>query len=161
MTAHKHAALMAKYAKDALETDKPWERWEFQWVGDPEWHDASVELAFSPSINYRRKRVPLCQVEGRDVFAGDRLWHEAANRWIVAKKMSGVYIDCQEGLAPPSLCVWSEPPRTKTVYQWAFRYLDAWLLTNRYAATAEEVAEYEPAGSDFRRLDYTALEVEV
>ena len=28
MTAHKHAALMLQYAQDALETDKPWERWE-------------------------------------------------------------------------------------------------------------------------------------
>ena len=26
---HIHAAAMAEYAKDALETDKPWERWEF------------------------------------------------------------------------------------------------------------------------------------
>ena len=26
---HIHAAVMAEYAKDALETDKPWERWEF------------------------------------------------------------------------------------------------------------------------------------
>ena len=25
---HIHAAAMAEYAKDALETDKPWERWE-------------------------------------------------------------------------------------------------------------------------------------
>ncbi len=26
---HVHAAAMAEYAKDALETVKPWERWEF------------------------------------------------------------------------------------------------------------------------------------
>ena len=26
---HIHAELMAQYAEDALETDKPWERWEF------------------------------------------------------------------------------------------------------------------------------------
>lgn len=26
---HIHAAAMAEYAKDALETDRPWERWEF------------------------------------------------------------------------------------------------------------------------------------
>ena len=26
---HIHAVAMAEYAKDALETDKPWERWEF------------------------------------------------------------------------------------------------------------------------------------
>lgn len=28
MTKHIHAELMAEYAKDAMETDKPWERWE-------------------------------------------------------------------------------------------------------------------------------------
>ena len=25
---HKHAELMMQYAQDAMETDKPWERWE-------------------------------------------------------------------------------------------------------------------------------------
>ena len=42
---HIHAAAMAEYAKDALETDKPWERWEFCHMrgeysslhGHPEW----------------------------------------------------------------------------------------------------------------------------
>ena len=42
---HVHAAAMAEYAKDAAETDKPWERWEFCHMrgeylslhGHPEW----------------------------------------------------------------------------------------------------------------------------
>ena len=42
---HIPAAAMAEYAKDALETDKPWERWEFCHMrgeylslhGHPEW----------------------------------------------------------------------------------------------------------------------------
>ena len=42
---HIHAAAMAQYAEDALETDKPWERWEFCHMrgeyqslhGHPEW----------------------------------------------------------------------------------------------------------------------------
>lgn len=46
--AHKHAELMLKYAQDAMEIDKPWERWEFfnpeigMWFGcekHPNWHD--------------------------------------------------------------------------------------------------------------------------
>ena len=45
MAKHKHAALMLQYAKDAAETDKPWERWEFCHMrgeysslhGHPEW----------------------------------------------------------------------------------------------------------------------------
>ena len=43
---HIHAAAMAEYAKDAAETDKPWERWEFShegrgytsFLGHPNWH---------------------------------------------------------------------------------------------------------------------------
>ena len=34
MTAHKHAALMLQYAQDAMETDKPWKRWEVAAPGD-------------------------------------------------------------------------------------------------------------------------------
>ena len=28
--AHKHAALMMQYAQDAMETENPWERWQFK-----------------------------------------------------------------------------------------------------------------------------------
>ena len=43
---HIHAAAIAEYAKDAAETDKPWERWEFSYRGQkytslhkhPSWH---------------------------------------------------------------------------------------------------------------------------
>ena len=49
-----HAAAMAEYAKDAAETDKPWERWEFSCYGKeyisienhPLWHEDN---------KYRRK----------------------------------------------------------------------------------------------------------
>ena len=27
---HKHADLMLQYAEDAMETDRPWERWEWR-----------------------------------------------------------------------------------------------------------------------------------
>ena len=46
--AHKHAELMLKYAQDAMETDTPWERWEFlnptigMWSTcprNPKWYD--------------------------------------------------------------------------------------------------------------------------
>ena len=52
--AHIHAKLMAQYTEDALETDKPWERWEFScqkqeyktlW-DHPTWHEKN---------KYRRK----------------------------------------------------------------------------------------------------------
>ena len=58
MTAHKHAHLMEQYAQDALETDKPWERWEVAAPGDkfvslfrhPYWDEA---------YEYRRKPQTL------------------------------------------------------------------------------------------------------
>lgn len=62
MTAHKHAALMLQYAKDAMETDKPWERWEIsesktkigdEWVD--EWEDLTETPDWNPAVGYRRK----------------------------------------------------------------------------------------------------------
>ena len=53
MTAHKHAHLMEQYAQDALETDKPWERWE--WKGGRGWYPLASEFAFSIHYEYRRK----------------------------------------------------------------------------------------------------------
>ena len=51
---HIHAAAMAEYAKDALETDKPWERWEVSFsggfigvTGHPNW-----------SVNHEYRRKP-------------------------------------------------------------------------------------------------------
>ena len=56
MTAHKHAALMLQYAQDALETDKPWKRWQIRPEGGTEgWHDCSGRLCFSERCEYRRK----------------------------------------------------------------------------------------------------------
>ena len=55
MTAHKHAALMAQYAQDALETDKPWERWEIRPMGSEQWHACSGRISFSERCEYRRK----------------------------------------------------------------------------------------------------------
>nr|WP_101127847.1 hypothetical protein [Neisseria meningitidis] len=53
MTAHKHAALMLQYAKDAMETDKPWERWE--WFDDKSWYPCSNPPVWEVNMKYRRK----------------------------------------------------------------------------------------------------------
>ena len=56
MTAHKHAALMAQYAQDALETETPWERWQMRPEGGTEgWRNCSGRLCFSERFEYRRK----------------------------------------------------------------------------------------------------------
>ena len=53
MTAHNHAALMLQYAKDAMETDKPWERWE--WFDDKSWYPCSNPPVWEVNMKYRRK----------------------------------------------------------------------------------------------------------
>jgi len=54
---HPHAELMAQYAQDALETDKPWERWEYMNLSL-----TYVNLRENPTWNvavaYRRKPKP-------------------------------------------------------------------------------------------------------
>ena len=65
MTAHKHAARMAEYAKDAQETDKPWERWQHRYLKD-EWADADGPFAFFDDCEYRRKPKTI-NINGHDV----------------------------------------------------------------------------------------------
>ena len=50
---HIHAAAMAEYAKDAAETDKPWERWEVSFSGG--FIGVTGHLNWSVNHEYRRK----------------------------------------------------------------------------------------------------------
>ena len=60
MTAHKHAALMMQYAQDALETDKPWDRWEGRGVSTSAvWVPMRQDFVFSNYFEYRRKPQTL------------------------------------------------------------------------------------------------------
>ena len=52
---HKHAALMALYAQDAMETDKPWERWEFRIGIHDEWTTLGGATMWYTDYQYRRK----------------------------------------------------------------------------------------------------------
>jgi hypothetical protein len=54
MTAHKHAANMALYAKDALTTDKPWQLWEFSHDSE-EWKPLFNNPGWIEDTTYRRK----------------------------------------------------------------------------------------------------------
>lgn len=53
MTAHKHAALMLQYAQDAMETDKPWERWKI--LHGKSWCDLTENPTWIEYMEYRRK----------------------------------------------------------------------------------------------------------
>ena len=50
---HIHAAAMAEYAKDAAETDQPWERWEVSFSGG--FIDVTGHPNWSVNHEYRRK----------------------------------------------------------------------------------------------------------
>lgn len=81
---HPHAALMAEYAKDAAETDKPWERWEYQDQGCITWHAVAGHPYWTTNARYRRKPKPpkTITVNGFEVpapidkapHAGDVYW---------------------------------------------------------------------------------------
>lgn len=51
---HIHAELMAEYAKDAMETDKPWERWEVL-DNSGGWGGIDYNPVWVSSCQYRRK----------------------------------------------------------------------------------------------------------
>lgn len=50
---HIHADLMAQYAEDAKQHDKPWELWQFN-DGDT-WAGCSTHPRWVPDFTYRRK----------------------------------------------------------------------------------------------------------
>ena len=55
---HKHAELMMQYAQDAMETDKPWERWQYQTESMQEgdvWKNCFPNPSFDGVYKYRRK----------------------------------------------------------------------------------------------------------
>lgn len=55
MAKHIYADLMMQFAQDALETDSPWERWEFmnRWAG--EWWSCESIPVWDSGVLYRRK----------------------------------------------------------------------------------------------------------
>lgn len=52
---HPHAELMMQYAQDAMETDKPWELWQYRPNGEIGWCDCERSPIWGESIEYRRK----------------------------------------------------------------------------------------------------------
>ena len=52
---HIHAAAMAEYAKDAAETDKPWERWEFSNNNERDYTPLHEHPSWNNNRKYRRK----------------------------------------------------------------------------------------------------------
>ena len=86
MSAHIHAALMAQYAQDAAETDKPWERWEFfrngQWLTMPD------DPVWIPHFQYRRKPKAIL-INGFEVPEPMREAPETGTRYWAADLSAG------------------------------------------------------------------------
>jgi hypothetical protein len=55
---HPHAELMAQYAQDAMETDKPWERWECIDECSITWLSFRCHPSWENNFKYRRKPKP-------------------------------------------------------------------------------------------------------
>ena len=65
---HVHAAAMAEYAKDAAETDMPWERWEISMTesGD-EYRNLLGHPDWAVTRKYRRKPKKVILINGHEV----------------------------------------------------------------------------------------------
>ena len=58
MAKHIHAELMMQYAQDAMETPRPWERWQYQTESMQEgdvWNNCFPNPSFDVRYKYRRK----------------------------------------------------------------------------------------------------------
>lgn len=73
MTKHIHAELMMEYAKDAMETDKPWERWEFCIGGNNEWIPCDGNPFWDKDTVYRRKQktIDINGIEVPEPYRGE------------------------------------------------------------------------------------------
>ena len=58
MSGHVHAEVMALYAQDAMETERPWERWELLAPGR-DWKPCEGHLSWNTAIKYRRKTITI------------------------------------------------------------------------------------------------------
>jgi hypothetical protein len=71
-TPHPHAALMAEYAKDAAETETPWERWEWGHLSLHDYRPCGYHPSWNTNTFYRRKPTPIGAVtEAKD---NQRYW---------------------------------------------------------------------------------------
>lgn len=52
---HKHAENIIAYGQDAMETHKPWERWEYRECNSAIWRALSYQPSWSNNTEYRRK----------------------------------------------------------------------------------------------------------
>lgn len=89
---HPHAALMLEFAKDAAESDTPWDRWECQWQYAEDWKQLQMPPIWNPDCGYRRKPTvtPDPHAENaaeyaKDMAVSDKAWE----RWECRARLNG------------------------------------------------------------------------
>lgn len=166
---NKHDENKRLYCEDWIETGSPWERWEYSYKGET-WQPLKLHPAWRYDTEYRRKRQPLCQVEGRDVFVGDTLYLKDA----LTPKRAAVRGMSNEGFLQfdgwadaqgryPQDVSWSPYKQNKTLYKWAWEspMNGIWHEYRAFAATEEEFRKISGLKKgEVRRLDHTKFEVE-
>lgn len=145
MRACPHFTEMQEYAKDAAMREDPWVLWEASFCG--RWHCMTKHPTWAADQTYRRKRTPLCQIEGRDVFSGDTLYYYGYKDPCTA--LAKVCVDTvlvrhvgKEWPAPVTMLTWTAPAQLKTVHQWAWH--DAgqqWCISSVLCETEREWRE--------------------
>lgn len=63
---HKHAELMLEYAQDAMQSETPWDNWEYS-INDIDWFQmGGGASAWHPTFSYRRKKKTI-NINGYEV----------------------------------------------------------------------------------------------
>ena len=87
---HIHAAAMAEYAKDAAETDMPWERWEFSLNNERGYKPLRNHPSWDADRKYRRKAKTIL-INGHEVPEPSRTPLEIDDMyWTIAIIKGGV-----------------------------------------------------------------------
>lgn len=82
---HVHAELMAMYAEDAKETDRPWERWEFRNKDSSNWIPIDgTHPIWTYRAEYRRKPRTI-MINGHEVPEPLRLMPKDGDDYFIAE----------------------------------------------------------------------------
>lgn len=90
MTKHIHAELMLEYAKDAMETETPWDKWEYCSFHAVGWEDCMTTPTWWESNKYRRKTV---NINGHEVPEPCRKEPLVGERYCIPNILSNVLFD--------------------------------------------------------------------
>ena len=169
---HKHADLMALYALDSLETDRPWERWERTLyptrLETMAWLPLTDHPHWITDVGYRRikkEERPSLGLKPKDIHDDQRYQQviEAISRYNAAGLLvPKAWMDEAAELRSKKTLDCLKPKEKKKLYLW----LAENSKTRRYQllmepfATIEEAKEAYRLCYGFKRLDCTMIEVD-